>query len=259
MVCERQDSIFKEQFGWTNHSTPAQAQNHETRSAANSAVHLPIGDAQPYPSMRFNAITAVLALIASLLLCGCGHWPPIVDTKRDIERLQESEPSIRARGLRDSDIPSLARLHELRILDFSGGNAIMAASITDTGLAYLAKIDLPHLDTLTLGYCGSITDAGLAHVGQMQTVTWLGLTACPQITDAGLPHLLTMRNLLGLDLRGCAGITDSGLQCLVAKTNWGTIMLGGCSNVTADGVARLQAALPNAEVKKDEKEWSYHK
>ena len=209
--------------------------------------------------MRIKNTTAISTLIASLLLSGCGHWPPIVDTKRDIERLRASEPSVRARGLRDSDIPSLARLRELRVLDFSGDNAVMAASITDKGLAHLARLDLPHLDTLTLGYCGSITDAGLAHVGQMQTVSWLGLTACPQITDAALPHLLTMRGLSGRDLRGCAGITDSGLQCLVVKTNWKTIMLGGCSNVTAEGVARLQAALPNAEVKKDEKEWSYHK
>ena len=209
--------------------------------------------------MRINNSTATPALIASLLLSGCGHWPPIVDTKRDIQRLPASAPSIRARGLRDSDIPSLARLHELRILDFSGGNAVMATSITDSGLAHLANLDLPHLEIFTLGYCGGITDAGLAHVGQMQTVTWLGLTACPQITDAGLPHLLTMRSLSGLDLRGCGGITDNGLQCLVVKTNWKTIMLGGCSNVTAAGVSRLQGALPNADVKKDEKEWSYHR
>ena len=208
--------------------------------------------------MRINKVTTVLALTAFLLLCGCGPWPPIVDTKRDIERLPVSETSVRARGLADIDIPSLAHLRQLRTLDFSGGNAVESARITDSGLARLSKLNLPHLETLTLGYCANITDAGLAHVGQMHTVSWLSLMACPQITDAGLSHLLTMRSLTALDLRGCPGITDSGLQHLAVKTNWQTILLGGCSNVTVDGVARLQVALPNSKVEKDEKEWSGH-
>jgi hypothetical protein len=161
--------------------------------------------------------------------------------------------------LADSDISSLAHLCQLRTLDFSGGNAVKSASITDIGLARLSKVDLPHLQTLTLGYCADITDAGLVHVGQMHTVSWLSLMACPQITDAGLLRLLTMRSLTALDLRGCPGVTDSGLQPLAVKTNWQTILLGGCSNVTAEGVARLQAVLPNAKVEKDENEWSYHK
>lgn len=203
-------------------------------------------------------LAQVLALTVLLLPCGCGRWPPIVDTKRDIERLPVSEPSVRARGLGDHEIPSLARLRQLRVLDFSSGNAVMAAKITDAGLEQLSKLDLPHLETLTLGYCAKITDAGLVHVGQMHAVGWLSLMACPQITDAGLPHLLAMRGLTALDLRGCPGITDSGLQYLVAKTNWQTILLGGCANVTDGGVARLQSALPNAKVEKDEKEWGYH-
>src|SRR6267143_4004891 len=79
--------------------------------------------------------------ILLLAMAGCGKWPPIVNTKRDIERLPESERSIRARGLADSDIPSLARLRELRTLDFAGGNAVEPAKITDGGLAELANLD----------------------------------------------------------------------------------------------------------------------
>ena len=213
--------------------------------------------------MSFNNVArmtgAALGLGVALLLCGCGRWPPIVETKADVDRLSASEPSMRARSLADSDVPSLARLRQLRILDFSGGHAVKEAKITDTGLAHLSKLDLPHLEILKLGYCASVTDAGLVHVGQMHTVTWLSLMACPQITDKGLPPLLSMKSLTALDLRGCPGITDAGLQHLLAKTNWQTIMLGGCPNVTTGAVARLQAALPNAKVEKDEKEWSFHK
>ena len=49
-----------------------------------------------------------------LITQGCGDWPPVVDSKRDVERLPISAPSVRARGLSDDDIPSLSRLRELR-------------------------------------------------------------------------------------------------------------------------------------------------
>ena len=202
--------------------------------------------------------TVALALIALVSLDGCGHWPPVVNSKKDVERLRTTEPSVRARGLRDNDIPSLGRLRDLRILDFAGGVLVTEMHLTDEGLAQISSLDLPRLEILTFGCSAKITDAGLAHIAQMRTVTYLSFTACPRITDAGLPQLVTMTNLTGLDLRGCSGITDQGLQRLALKTNWQTIELGGCSNVGAEAVAKFQAALPGARVKKDEKEWSYH-
>ena len=163
-------------------------------------------------SVRPHRITAAstrhsikhLALLTMMLcLVGCGKWPPVVDSKRDIERLSPSTPSIRARALPDADIPALARLQQLRILDFSGGQAVTNASITDRGLAQLAALKLPQLETLTFGYSTNITDAGLVSIARMQSVKWLSLMVCQGITDAGLPLLLSMTNLTALDLRGC--------------------------------------------------------
>lgn len=201
-------------------------------------------------------VRQISTIAAIILLSACGHWPPVVKTQRDVERLPSTEPGVRARGLSDADIPSLERLRDLNNLDFAGGCAVEKARITDAGLARLAKLDLPKLDTLALGYCDTITDAGLEYVRQMHTVTQLLLMGCPRITDAGLPKLLTMKRLKYLDLRGCPGITDRGLEYLVAKTNWEDILLGGCPNVTPSAVAQLQAALPNARVQKDDVEWS---
>ena len=199
--------------------------------------------------------------VLTLMLCitGCGSWPPVVDSKRDIERLSPSTPSIRARALPDADIPSLARFRQLRILDFRGGHAVTNANITDHGVAELAALELPQLETLTFGYSTNITDAGLVHIAKMQSVKWLSLMVCQSITDAGLPPLLSMTNLTALDLRGCTGITDSGLLHLARKKNWETIMFGGCPNVSAEAVAALQRTLPNAKVEKDEVEWRHHK
>lgn len=188
-----------------------------------------------------------------------GGWPPIVDSRRDIEALPASTTQVRARGLHDLDIPALSHLPRLKHLDFGAGRKAVDASITDKGLAQLAVVDLRQLDFLMLGYCTNITDAGLASVAGLRSVTWLSLAACPHVTDAGLVSLLTMTNLTGLDLRGCVGITDAGLERLAVKTNWQTIMLGGCPNVTTNAVSMLQRALPKAEIEKDEREWSFHK
>ena len=198
-------------------------------------------------------------LVLMMTLNASADWPPIVEFKRDIVALPTSTVSVRVRGLHDSDILALSHLPLLKHLDFAGGWKAAAASITDEGLAHLASLDLQRLDSLLLGYCTNITDAGLPQIAKMHSLTWLSLEVCPHITDAGLASLLTMNNLTGLDLRGCIGITDAGLERLAAKTNWETIMLGGCPNVTANAVSKLQRALPKAKIAKDEREWSFHK
>jgi hypothetical protein len=233
-------------------------------------------------SQQFKIFFGLHCLLA--LFVACGPYSPIVDSKKDVQRLAPSEEVIRCRGLSDEDIPSLRHLPRLKYLQFGAGHLATPAKITDKGLARLAQLDLPRLEHLDLGHCSNITDRGLLDVSTMQKLTllnlsfspkitdaalfyvskmenlnWLSLMGCPQITDACLPTLLAMTNLMALDLRGCPAITDRGLAHLASKTNWQTIMLGGCPNVTVEAVEALQRALPNARVQKDEKEWSHHK
>jgi hypothetical protein len=204
---------------------------------------------------RMTSTSCTVFSLSLLMALGCGHYPPIVETARDVERLPASQTSIRARGLSDSDIPSLVHLRHLRYLDFSSGMAVKDAKITDEGVAKLAGLDLPELDWLRLGWNDNLTDAGLDSIHRMKKLDGLLLTGCSKITDAGLPALMKAKSLTYLDLRGCPGITDAGIQQLAAKTNWKTIQLGGCPNVTAQGVAKLQAALPNARIDKNDREW----
>lgn len=201
-----------------------------------------------------NCCGAVLLLV---LVAGCGSQPPSVKTTVAVKRLDPSARSISARELPDDDVGSLERLKQLEILDFSRGWGVGPARITDDGLATLATLDLPKLETLTLGWCQNITDDGLRHVAKLKTITWLGLPACSNITDAGLPSLAESKNLKSLDLRGNPNITDEGIQQLAAKKDWKEISLGGCQHVTAKGVTRLQTALPNTRVEKDDQEWQW--
>jgi len=209
--------------------------------------------------MRRPAGTILALTCVFTALTAFGDWPPVVNSKMDVERLPRSTVSVWARGLPDADIPSLSRLPLLKQLDFGAGHKAEAAAITDKGLAQLGSLNFQKLEMLMLGYCTNITDAGLPHVARMQSLKGLSLMVCPRITDAGLRSLLSMTNLTYLDLRGCAGITDKGLEILSEKTNWETIALGGCPKVSEEAVGKLQRTLPKAKVQKDEREWGFHK
>src|SRR5438477_11519829 len=87
----------------------------------------------------------VVLAYSLLVLTASADWPPIVSSKRDVERLPASTASVRARGLPDADIPSLGRLLFLKHLDFGGGQKVMAAAITDKGLAKRGSLNVQQL------------------------------------------------------------------------------------------------------------------
>jgi hypothetical protein len=60
--------------------------------------------------------------------------------------------------------------------------------------------------TLTFVDCGEITDAGLAHLSRVHTLTISGMNS--ELTDAGISHLGGVRNLT------LSSITDASLAFL---------------------------------------------
>ena len=195
----------------------------------------------------------------AILFASCSPQPPYVDSKKAVLQLPTSTEDVVARQLPDDGFAALGHLPQLSDLDFYGGWKGENASprFTDAGLATLAALDLPKLNTLFFGHCTNVTDASLVYIVKLKHVTLLGLVACPRITDAGLQTLATMSNLTELDLRGCTNITDTGLKILAAKTNWRRLEFGGCPHVSFQAVTNLQQRFPNARIKKDEWEWSY--
>jgi hypothetical protein len=171
----------------------------------------------------------------------------------DILRLPASTTDVCARSLRDEDFASLGHLQQLQDLNFDSGWADpkFAVRFSTKGLAVLASLDLPHLDTLFFGHCNNITDAGLVEIIKLKSVRTLGLVECPGITDAGLHILANMPNLNYLDLHGNQNITDKGLEFLSTKSSWGAIRLVGCSRVTPQAIADLRRKFPNAQIVKE--------
>jgi hypothetical protein len=188
---------------------------------------------------RISLNVAVLVTFIMLLGAGCGDWPPVVNSKTDVERLSTTETSIRARTLSDVDIPSLSRLVNLQRIDFQGGWGAYPSKITDAGLAELAKLNLPNLQELDLGKCPAITDAGLIQIGKIPTLTFLILDDNPNITDDGLLHLKDLKKLDFLRVWACRNITDRAVDNISSITSLRELSLEQCLQITDAALPKL--------------------
>lgn len=101
--------------------------------------------------------------------------------------------------LESGNAPNIITLSELKIAD--DDLALFEASPTTRGL-YL--------------FNNRITDQGLGHLRNLQSLETLDLRRNPGITDAGLTHLEGLQNLRNLYLIG-TGVTPAGAQKLQAK------------------------------------------
>ena len=84
---------------------------------------------------------------------------------------------------------------------------------------------------------GQMTDAMLADLSRVETLTALGLSGCKGVTDDGIAHLARLPRLQHLDLSG-TGITDAGLQVLRHLPRLRTISLAW-TRVTDEGIGAL--------------------
>src|SRR4051812_10331918 len=80
-------------------------------------------------SIMIHRIISTLTVFVALN--AFAYWPPIVESKHDIEALPDSTTRLRARGLHDSDIPALSHLPLLKHLDFGEGRKARVGSISD--------------------------------------------------------------------------------------------------------------------------------
>ena len=174
------------------------------------------------PSSRPRS-TRLWPVVALLLLPGCNATAARDDA---IEKLKTFGAKI------EQDEDGSVRkvdLKEIRIVD---DNLDLLAPFTK-------------LEELRLEKTG-ITDAGLEKLKQLKTLKVLNLGECVLITDAGLAHLGDLAELTKCDLYGTP-ITDAGLGHLSGLSKLERIWVGG-TQVTDDGVAKLEKALPNCTI-----------
>lgn len=206
-------------------------------------------------SMREQATTVAkqVKLLLCVLCASCSTGPGAPGSTEELAGLPQDTRALRGTFLPEKSIPELQRFPDLVTLYFGGWGE---PTLTDIGLERLGTLDLPKLQSLFLGPNPYITDSGLRHLSGLRSIRNLGLASCHPLTDDGLRVVATLTQLEGLDLRGNPRFTDAGVHRLETMGNLRVLLLDGCKNVTREAAARLQSALPECRVTKDDVLWA---
>ncbi|KAG0722852.1 F-box/LRR-repeat protein 14 [Chionoecetes opilio] len=146
-------------------------------------------------------------------------------------------------SITDSGLKYLARMPSLREL-----NLRSCDNISDIGIAYLAEGG-SRITTLDVSFCDKIGDQALVHISQgLFTLRSLSCSAC-QISDDGIQRIArTLHELDTLNIGQCVRVTDKGLQLIAEHlTNLYCIDLYGCNRITTVGLERIMQ-LPRLSV-----------
>ena len=209
--------------------------------------------------LRLNAILAIAGIVIAIIYIPRyqSKYSPSIESKSDFQMRDKSITQINVRSLPDNDIKLLSKFNELKLINFTSGWGATEEKITDSGLSILSELQLPKLEHLSLGYCSNISDKGLKYIAEIKTLKMLLLMSCEKITDEGIKNLTLLKNLEYLDLRGCNGITDESIKYFSEMISLKNLVLDGCKNISKNAVEKLQEILPDCNIKKNDKEWSY--
>ncbi|CUG91165.1 Hypothetical protein, putative, partial [Bodo saltans] len=133
--------------------------------------------------------------------------------------------------------PSITQLTSLTIAN--------SQCMMDEDLAQLIVLS-PQLQHLALPFCTSITDAGLRHVSQLQSLTSINLESCHQVL-CGATRLVPMPHLQVLRLPMCKDVTDAGIGYLGPLAQLTVLTLSECSKIT-DAALRALGPMPQLKV-----------
>ena len=129
----------------------------------------------------------------------------------------------------------LKQLHELRLASVN--------MLGDRGMKEV--LELKRLRVLDLGFCRSLTAAGVKILSEHPTLESLCVDGI-QITDETLADLKALP-LVALRIRGTRGVTDEGMSSVAAMGGLRHLDLRGCYSLTDAGLARI-SGLADLEV-----------
>lgn len=139
-------------------------------------------------------------------------YTPLIECKRlEVVRLKGSEM------IDDAALKDLARVTSLKTI------VVNSSSITDEGLAALGQ--LPNLENLDLSRSHNITGDGFAEFQHPESLTDLNLEHMRGLTDEGLLEVKRFENLEHLRLYEFGKVKGKGFECLSALKKLKTL---GC-------------------------------
>jgi len=161
--------------------------------------------------MEEQTISRIAAVVLSLSVMGCGHYPAQLGSDGDIFWTSSGEYMVNIDGLPLKDWPKLEKFQNLEHLY---ANQRIAPQVTDAHLKVLGAISLPKLRDLNVNDCRNVTDEGICALTNLPSIAALGLGRT-RISDNGLFTIATsVPRLAALNLQGCDLLTFAGLQSL---------------------------------------------
>lgn len=142
--------------------------------------------------------------------------------------------------LTDEQLEQAKDFHELQALRF-----YCSARITDESLAHLEH--MPRLRSLRFGANGNVTDVGLEHLQALHRLESLDIKYLRH-SSRTLKRLETLPSLKELSVGW--GVTDADVDQLCRMTSLDTLDLRLASRLSSASLARLQAALPDCQIKR---------
>lgn len=123
------------------------------------------------------------------------------------------------------------------------GIQLFQRGVTDGDMACFRNFT--EFESISVGGCSGVTNAGLLHIAHMRKLTFLDLQST-SITDAGLVYLAGLVNLRTLDLNWNR-ITDLGLCHLEGLRKLKKLVINEDA-ITREGYDRLLAAIPGLSI-----------
>ncbi|MDR1140671.1 MAG: hypothetical protein LBL62_03195 [Planctomycetaceae bacterium] len=159
------------------------------------------------------------------------EWQEPSDWKT-LEDIKEPFEISAAEDFTDDDIAGLYKLPHLQSL-----NLLVCNTITNTGLKRLKTFsDLRSLEISS----NKIEDDGLKFIGNLNKIERLSLIGCSRITDAGIKELKRISALKKLNIAGC-NMTDAVISTLNTFSLLETLSLLGNKDITAEAIVKLNA------------------
>jgi hypothetical protein len=166
-------------------------------------------------------LPAASGAVLGVVLCACGgHWPPVVETVSDVNRLPVSQRDVRCIGCGRAEVEAIAA--RLRYLDY-----------------------------LLLNTDSTVDDASITAVASIGTLRQLVISNASRVSDEGVSRLSAMPRLRELMLEDAKRLSDKGLLALARSKTLESLYVSGAPGVTEGAVRQLRRMMPSCSIRLD--------
>jgi hypothetical protein len=162
----------------------------------------------------------VSCILVGVVLGACSHWPPVVETVADVNRLPPDQRDVRCIGCGEAEVAAIAA--RLRSLDY-----------------------------LFLNTKSPVTDSSISAIATIGTLRQLVVRDASRVSNAGISKLSGMTGLRELMLYDAAHVSDQGLLTLARSKGLSSLYISGAPAVTDEAIKELRGRMPDCSIRTD--------